>query len=128
MKSLSTGSLFAFFAVILGAFGAHALKETLTELGTTETWKTAVLYHFIHSLALFAFGLWSSSRSSCSCLHRAICWSWSLGILFFSGSLYVLALGGPGFLGPITPIGGVFFLIGWALVFRLSLKTEATPS
>jgi uncharacterized membrane protein YgdD (TMEM256/DUF423 family) len=124
MKSISFASFFAFLAVILGAFGAHALKETLTHLGTIETWKTAVLYHFIHSLALFALGVWASSRSIPSFFFKAIVWSWSMGILFFSGSLYLLALGGPKFLGPITPIGGLLFLVGWLFVFVLSLKTE----
>jgi uncharacterized membrane protein YgdD (TMEM256/DUF423 family) len=128
MKSISFASFFAFFAVILGALGAHALKETLANLDTTETWETAVLYHFVHSLALFAFGLWSSSRFSSSFFHKAITWSWSMGILFFSGSLYALALGGPKFLGPITPIGGLLFLVGWVLVFLLSLKTELKSS
>jgi len=124
MKSISFASIFAFLAVILGALGAHGLKETLGSLGKTETWETAVLYHFIHSLALFAFGLWASSRSIPPFFNKAITWSWSMGILFFSGSLYLLALGGPKFLGPITPIGGLLFLGGWLFVFLLSLKTE----
>ncbi len=128
MKSISFASFFAFFAVILGAFGAHALKEKLILLGTTEAWETAVLYHFIHSLALFAFGLWGSSRSLPAFFHKAITWSWSVGILLFSGSLYALALGGPKFLGPITPIGGLLFIVGWGLVFLLSLKTELKSS
>jgi len=98
--------------VALGAFGAHALKATLLELATLPIWQTAVLYHLIHSVALLAV----AGRSAAD---RKLAWAagcWAVGILFFSGSLYGLALGGPKFLGPITPLGGIAFLLGWSLV------------
>jgi uncharacterized membrane protein YgdD (TMEM256/DUF423 family) len=105
--------LFGFTGVALGAFGAHALKETLALHSSATTWQTAVLYHLVHSVALLAAARWAIAGST------AIVWIarlWVAGILFFSGSLYWLSLGGPKFLGPITPLGGLAFLLGWALV------------
>lgn len=97
--------LLGFTGVALGAFGAHALKDTLAAGGHTATWQTAVLYHLIHAVALLALppGKWAGR-------------CWIAGIVLFSGSLYALALGGPKILGPITPLGGVLLLAGWALV------------
>ena len=102
----------SFLAVALGAFGAHALEAILSERGLTDTWETANHYHFYHSLALLAIA-WLASR------YPAKAWQWIglcflTGILFFSGSLYAMGLSGVRVLGAITPIGGVFFLIGWA--------------
>ena len=105
--------LFGFTGVALGAFGAHALKETLALHSSATTWQTAVLYHLVHSVALLTVARWGIAGST------AIVWIarlWVAGILFFSGSLYWLSLGGPKFLGPITPLGGLAFLLGWALV------------
>ena len=105
--------LLGFTGVALGAFGAHALRETLTLHSSATTWQTAVLYHLVHSVALLAVTRGAVAGST------AIVWVarfWVAGILFFSGSLYWLSLGGPKFLGPITPIGGLAFLLGWALV------------
>ncbi len=110
-------ALFGGFGVLLGAFGAHALKVHLSELSTVTTWNTAVLYHLLHAVAAFA-----ASLAALSCpapfaknLARAG-WCWLGGIVLFSGSLYGLALGGPRLLGPITPLGGVLFLAGWTWV------------
>lgn len=104
-SNLIAAGLLGFSGVALGAFGAHALKPTLADAGTTGTWQTAVLYHLIHAVALAAVPGWASVRRS-----------WIAGVLLFSGSLYWLALGGPKFLGPVTPLGGVALLTGWALV------------
>lgn len=76
-----------------------------------EIWDTAVQYHLIHALALVFAGT-LRNRSEGRALTVAG-WSFALGVLFFSGSLYLLALGGPSFLGPITPLGGVAFIVGW---------------
>lgn len=104
--------LLGFTGVALGAFGAHALKETLVARGSASTWQTAVLYHLIHAVALLALaalaGGWSNARWIGAC--------WGAGVILFSGSLYWLSLGGPKFLGPVTPLGGLAFLAGWLLV------------
>ena len=76
-----------------------------------EVWDTAVQYHLIHALALVVVGT-LLSRSEARAIVVAG-WSFALGVLLFSGSLYLLALGGPAILGPITPLGGVAFIVGW---------------
>jgi uncharacterized membrane protein YgdD (TMEM256/DUF423 family) len=99
-------ALLGFFAVALGAFGAHGLARVLEQNGTAEIWNTAVFYHFIHTVMLFLIG----SRPD---FRRGPWISFLLGIIIFSGSLYVLAITNIRWLGAITPIGGVSFLIGW---------------
>jgi len=95
-----------FSGVALGAFGAHALKPTLAALGTTAIWETAVLYHLVHAVAC----LWASGHRRLSLVL------WALGVVIFSGSLYVLSLTGVRWLGAITPVGGLFLLAGWVAV------------
>lgn len=92
--------------VALGAFGAHGLKNILATNDTAAIWQTAVLYHLIHAVA----SLWAADRAP------MIVWVWTVGILVFSGSLYILAITNMRWLGAITPIGGLFFLAGWVLV------------
>lgn len=104
--------LLGFTGVALGAFGAHALKETLVAKGTSATWQTAVLYHLLHAVALLALAGWAGNWPNA----RWIGLCWSLGVILFSGSLYWLALGGPKLLGPVTPLGGLALLAGWFLV------------
>ena len=94
-------------AVGLGAFGAHALKATLQSNGMLEVWNKAVLYHFLHALALVVFALHGAG-------NRVAYFLIAGGIVFFSGSLYALALTNVRWLGAITPIGGLCFLAGWA--------------
>ena len=94
-------------AVALGAFGAHALKATLQSNGMLDVWNKAVLYHFLHALALIVLALNAAGNRAAYFLIVA-------GIVFFSGSLYVLALTNVRWLGAITPIGGLCFLAGWA--------------
>jgi|TARA_B110000211_G_scaffold46092_1_gene49210 uncharacterized membrane protein YgdD (TMEM256/DUF423 family) len=99
-------------AVMLGAFAAHSMKETLTPQ-MLDIYQTGVLYHFIHTVALLgALGLPLSERS----LHWAArCFM--LGIVLFSGSLYLIAVSGFSVLGIVTPIGGSAFIVGWLLLF-----------
>ena len=117
--ALAAGIL-GFTGIALGAFGAHALKETLAANGSLDTWKTAVLYHLVHAVALFALAGWSAPAPKAAWIARC----WTAGIICFSGSLYWLALGGPKLLGPITPLGGLAFLAGWLLVFLQALQSS----
>jgi uncharacterized membrane protein YgdD (TMEM256/DUF423 family) len=111
--ALLIGALYGALAVALGAFGAHALRSRLTpEL--QAVWKTAVEYHFYHALALLLVGIWARSLRTAGLDGAA--WCFALGVLLFSGSLYVLALSGVRWLGAVTPLGGLLFLIGWALL------------
>jgi uncharacterized membrane protein YgdD (TMEM256/DUF423 family) len=95
-----------FLAVCLGAFGAHALKGTLAANAMTDVWNKAVLYHFVHALALLIL-------SALPGTNRATSWLLIAGIALFSGSLYTLALSNIRWLGAITPVGGLCFLAGW---------------
>jgi uncharacterized membrane protein YgdD (TMEM256/DUF423 family) len=103
---LRIAAAFCFLGVALGAFGAHAFKKTLQFNDTTEIWKTAVLYHFVHALALLVLAALPAANRTTAGLFVA-------GIVIFSGSLYVLALTNIRWLGAITPLGGLCFLAGW---------------
>ena len=94
-------------AVALGAFGAHALKPTLTAMATMETWQTASLYHLTHAALLACLALARPRARFCFCLFVA-------GILLFSGSLYVYALTGIKGFAAFAPVGGICLLGGWA--------------
>ena len=104
------GSLHMVLAVILGAFAAHALKSMLDEY-STDIYKTGNFYHFIHALALIMVGVLQQQFD----LDLTISgFSFFIGMVIFSGSLYSIALTGVKGLGAITPIGGLLFIIGWA--------------
>ena len=98
-----------FLAVALGAFGAHSLRSTLEAHSMLDVWNKAVLYHFIHAIALFVLALFGTT-------NRGAWWLLFAGIFLFSGSLYLMALirQSPDWPGPITPLGGLCFLAGWA--------------
>jgi uncharacterized membrane protein YgdD (TMEM256/DUF423 family) len=104
---LRIAAAFCFVAVVLGAFGAHALKATLQSSGMLDAWNKAVLYHLMHAVALLALALYGAGNRGAYLLLAA-------GILFFSGSLYTMALTNVRWLGAITPLGGLCFLAGWA--------------
>ncbi|MEY3161517.1 MAG: hypothetical protein RIT25_1508 [Planctomycetota bacterium] len=111
------GALACGSAVGLGAFGAHGLKGVL-EPAQLDTWNTAVLYQLVHGLAMLVTALAPMpQRLGSAVLH---CFGW--GILCFSGSLYLLATAGMKFLGPVTPLGGVLFLVGWILFAAGALR------
>jgi uncharacterized membrane protein YgdD (TMEM256/DUF423 family) len=99
-------ALLGFLAVALGAFGAHGLAGILTRNGTVAIWEKAVLYHFIHAVMLFIL-----ARTSSFSKGPWICFL--VGIVVFSGSLYLLAATNMRWLGAVTPIGGISFLAGW---------------
>ena len=118
---LAIAAASGFLAVALGAFGAHALRGQL-DARAEAVYQTAVEYHFFHTLALLAVALLcrQSARASLS----AAGWAFSIGLLLFCGSLYLLSITGAGWLGAITPLGGVAFLCGWALLLAASLSAE----
>ena len=117
---VSLGAVLAGLSVMLGAFGAHSLKAQLTEK-KLATFHTATDYLGYHALALMAIGIlmYTLNEKIVPKLQRSSYWI-SSGILLFSGSLYVLTFDGPRIFGPITPLGGLCFMIGWfTLAFNL---------
>jgi len=117
---LMIASLLGALAVAIGAFGAHALSSRLTER-LLANYETGVRYHFYHTLALLAVAIlltqWPESG-----LAIWAGWLFIIGILIFSGSLYILALTGVTWLGAITPIGGAAFIAGWVCLFLAAMN------
>lgn len=108
---LTFGALSGFTAVVFGAFGAHALKHRLTS-DMMAVYQTAVSYHFYHTLALILTVLLSYYLTDRLMLRVSSC-LFIVGILIFSGSLYLLSVTGMSWIGAITPIGGVAFMLAW---------------
>ncbi|MEI8387672.1 MAG: DUF423 domain-containing protein [Verrucomicrobiota bacterium] len=108
MLATKLAAVLGFTGVALGAFGAHGLKNMLAANGTAAIWQTAVLYQLVHAVA----SLWAAER------RPLVARLWAAGVVLFSGSLYALAITNIKWLGAITPIGGVLFLIGWAMLMK----------
>ena len=104
--AIQIAGVLGFLGVALGAFGAHQLAGLLAANQTSSIWQTAVLYHLVHAVA----ALWAAGR------NPTVVWIWAAGIVIFSGSLYLLAITNVRWLGAITPIGGLLFLVGWMLI------------
>lgn len=116
---MAWGAILAMAAVALGAFGAHGLKEALSP-ERLEIFHTGVRYQFYHAFALLFLGLWAKSSPENKMISRAGI-AFFIGIVLFSGSLYVLSIRdllswSVSWLGPVTPLGGVSFIVGWVLV------------
>ena len=115
---LRVSALLGFLAISLGASGAHGpVHEKLKAAGELEHWETALQYHLPHAVVLLLLTLFASNK-------RTMVWAWRmilLGVLIFSGSLYVLAYTGVKWLGAITPLGGLSLMAGWTLI-ALSAK------
>jgi uncharacterized membrane protein YgdD (TMEM256/DUF423 family) len=107
------GAVLAALAVAAGAFGAHALAARLTP-ERLNTWETAARYHMYHALALLLVGALAARWPAP--LLAAAGWLFVAGIVLFGGTVYALALGAPRWLGAITPVGGLAFIIGWIVV------------
>ena len=125
-RIILTASLFGAIAVMFGAFGAHTLKNVLSA-GSLEIWAKGVEYQFYHTLALLFLSQLALGN------EKLVKWSYiffTLGVVLFSGSLYLLAtrdilnIGFVNYIGPITPIGGLCFILGWALLFVSVLKSK----
>lgn len=108
-------ALNGFLSVLLGAFAAHGLEDQLLDR-YMDTFRTAVLYHFLHTLALLAVISLPDHLASASLCHW-VAVSFATGIMLFSGSLYLMVLTNAPSLGMVTPIGGLAFIAGWGLLF-----------
>lgn len=125
-RIIMIASVFGILAVILGAFGAHSLKK-LVSVAELDTWHTAVQYQFYHTFALLFLSTFSRFKSRAI---NAASWFFSFGIILFSGSLYIMSLKdvlnltNVAFLGPTTPIGGLFFIMGWVSLLLATIKNK----
>jgi uncharacterized membrane protein YgdD (TMEM256/DUF423 family) len=119
-------SIFGMLAVGLGAFGAHGLRGLVSQ-EQLDTWHIAVQYQFYHTFALLFLATFSRFRSRAI---NAASWFFTFGILLFSGSLYIIAakdllnITQLSFIGPITPLGGVLFILGWISLLLATLKNK----
>ena len=114
------GALFALFGVILGALAAHGpVHDYLDRQGHLDYWHTALFQQWVHALALLALSHQGTARRAC-----VICWL--IGVVLFSGSLYILALNSRlVWAGPLTPLGGLFLIAGWVALWFSLLKKPA---
>lgn len=116
---IQSGAVLGLLGVALGAFGAHALRASLTASGRLDTFETAVKYQFYHALALVLVGMLLQQFGSNPTTVKLLGWagySFLGGVVIFSGSLYILCLTGITWLGAITPLGGLAMIAGWALL------------
>ena len=111
---LISGALFGLLTVIIGAFGAHAFQDILIENERVDTFETGVKYQAMHSLLLIIMGMLADKINNRKIIYAG--YSIIAGIIVFSGSLYILSLTNLTFLGAITPLGGLLFIIGWIML------------
>jgi uncharacterized membrane protein YgdD (TMEM256/DUF423 family) len=115
---LQIASVLGAVGIVLGAFGAHALKARLAA-ESLASWQTAVQFHLIHAVALLALALFETQSGRSIQLPA---WLFSLGIALFSGSIYLLVLTQQRWLGPLTPLGGLCFIAGWLSLMTLARR------
>jgi uncharacterized membrane protein YgdD (TMEM256/DUF423 family) len=115
---LLTGAVLGLLSVVLGAFGAHAFKATLTANNRLDTYELAVRYQFFHALAFLFAGIWVGEGA------WAGGYAWLAGVILFSGSLYALAFTNSTALYIVlaTPLGGLMFIVGWAMLILSILR------
>ena len=118
---LILGAINAFLAVALGAFGAHGLEGKITEK-YLKTWNTGVTYQMFHATGLFIVAFLATKLPGSTMLTSAG-WLMLIGIILFSGSLYVLSTTGIKILGAVTPFGGLAFLAAWLLIAIVAIKS-----
>ncbi len=119
---IAIAAVYGFLAVGLGAFGAHYLKSRISEK-MLNVYQTGVQYQFYHALALLMLGVLLHKEGGLSPVYLGrSAYLFTAGVLLFSGSLYILALGGPRWLGPVTPLGGVCLLLAWATLLFAALQ------
>ncbi len=112
-------------SVGLGALGAHALHDRLLARDMLNAWHTASVYQLAHAIAALAIAALALNAGDNRIRLQRIGWCWLIGSLFFSCSIYVLALGGPKWLGPVTPLGGLAFMAGWILLAVEAFRPRA---
>ena len=117
---ITLASVSGMLAVVFGAFGAHALKGKLDDQAL-KVFETAVQYHFYHTFALLVVGVIALNQPQ-TVLLKSSGWLFVIGILVFSGSLYLLSLTGVRWLGAITPLGGLALIAGWACLAATGWK------
>jgi uncharacterized membrane protein YgdD (TMEM256/DUF423 family) len=123
MNWSAIGAIFLCLAVVLGAFGAHGLRGRL-DASSMSIYEKAVLYHFFHALGLLIVSMLPRIGALPSSVASWVCGLLAIGIVLFSGSLYLLAVTGVGILGAITPLGGLAFIAAWILLaVRVSSAT-----
>ena len=123
MNWTAVGAAAMALAVMLGAFGAHGLQGTLDAYSKT-IYEKAVFYHFVHALGILIVSGLRAAGVVPRTTTQWICGLLTIGILFFSGSLYALALTGNRMLGAITPIGGVAFIAAWLVLTICALRSR----
>jgi uncharacterized membrane protein YgdD (TMEM256/DUF423 family) len=122
-RFLSLGALFGLLAVIIGAFGAHGIENSLSEHALAR-YHTGVEYQFYHVMALLILGVISSQHQTTPKLIKLSGVFFIAGILLFSGSLYLYALTGNTKFGMVTPIGGLAFILGWVFLLIYAVKNK----
>jgi uncharacterized membrane protein YgdD (TMEM256/DUF423 family) len=113
---IRVAALLGVVGVALGAFGAHGLRGRVSE-AQLASWQTAVEYHLFHAVALLALALWADATAR---PLGASPWLFTAGVLLFSGSIYLLVLTPWRWLGPVTPLGGLLLIAGWASLLWLA--------
>ena len=123
MNWTAAGAVALGLAVMLGAFGAHLLQGRL-DAYSMGVWERAVFYHFVHALGILMVPALASAGHVTPRGANWACWLLLAGVVFFSGSLYLLAITGVRMLGAVTPIGGVSFIAAWAVLAVSALASR----
>ena len=120
--ALKVSGIFGVMGVVLGAFGAHGLNDLLVGNERLDTWETAAFYHLVHAVVLLMLAMWKE--------WKPVAWIvMTVGVVIFSGSLYLLSLTNIGWLGAITPVGGICLMAGWILTgFGKGKSSASMPS
>jgi len=121
MNYSAVAAVALFLAVGLGAFGAHGLRDRL-DAYSMGIWEKAVLYHFLHAMGMLIVSVLPKTGALTHSAAATVCALLGVGIVLFSGSLYILAVTGVRALGAVTPLGGVSFLAGWLLLAWVFLR------
>ncbi|MEM7154925.1 MAG: DUF423 domain-containing protein [Myxococcota bacterium] len=123
-RSIILGAVLGLLGVAAGAFGAHGLRDAVTARDL-EIWQTGAHYQQLHAVLLVALGLWARGSSRALGVAATLL---PVGIVIFSGTLYLMVLGGPRWLGAITPLGGLCFMAGWAAIGVYALGARRSSS